>query len=70
VSGEAIDGRDAVALARKMKPDIAIVDYSMPVMNGLDVSRRIKSYRLSTEVLIVVSAQAMAFETRRMGVGF
>jgi CheY-like chemotaxis protein len=53
-----------------MKPDIAIVDYSMPVMNGLDVSRRIKSYRLSTEVLIVVSAQAMAFETRRMGVGF
>jgi DNA-binding NarL/FixJ family response regulator len=53
VVGEAIDGRDAVALALKLKPDIAIVDYSMPVMNGLEVSRRIKSHHLRTEVLIL-----------------
>ena len=33
-----IDGRDAVALTSKMKPDVAIVDYSMPVMNGLEVT--------------------------------
>ena len=46
VGGEAIDGRDAVALALKMKPDVAIVDYSMPVMNGLEVSRRIKLHHL------------------------
>jgi DNA-binding NarL/FixJ family response regulator len=36
-----------------MKPDVAIVDYSMPVMNGLEVSRRIKSHHLRTEVLIL-----------------
>ena len=53
VGGEAIDGRDAVALALKMKPDVAIVDYSMPVMNGLEVSRRIKLHHLHTEVLIL-----------------
>ena len=53
VGGEAIDGRDAVALALKMKPDVAIVDYSMPVMNGLEVSRRIKLHHLPTEVLIL-----------------
>ena len=53
VCGEAADGRDAVALALKMKPDIAIVDYSMPVMSGLEVSRRVKSHQLPTEVLIV-----------------
>ena len=43
VCGEASNGRDAIALTLKMKPDVAIVDYSMPVMNGLEVSRRIKS---------------------------
>ena len=53
VRGEAINGRDAVAQALEMKPDIAIVDYSMPVMNGLEVSRRIKSHHLRTEVLIL-----------------
>ena len=53
VCGEAVDGRDAVALALKLKPDVAIVDYSMPVMNGLEVSRRIKSHHLPTEVLIL-----------------
>ena len=53
VGGEATDGKDAVALALKMKPDVAIVDYSMPVMNGLEVSRRIKLHHLPTEVLIL-----------------
>jgi len=53
VGGEAIDGREAVALALKMKPDVAIIDYSMPVMNGLEVSRRIKLHHLHTEVLIL-----------------
>ena len=53
VGGEAVDGREAVALALKMKPDVAIIDYSMPVMNGLEVSRRIKLHHLHTEVLIL-----------------
>ena len=53
VCGEAADGREAVALALKMKPDVAIIDYSMPVMNGLEVSRRIKLHHLHTEVLIL-----------------
>jgi len=58
VGGEAIDGRDAVALALKVKPDVAIVDYSMPVMNGLEVSRRIKLHHLHTEVLILTMHEA------------
>jgi DNA-binding NarL/FixJ family response regulator len=53
VGGEAVDGREAVALALKMKPDVAIIDYSMPVMNGFEVSRRIKLHHLHTEVLIL-----------------
>jgi DNA-binding NarL/FixJ family response regulator len=53
VSGEATDGEQAVTLALETKPDIVIVDYSMPLMNGLEVSRRLKSLRLRTEVLIL-----------------
>ena len=53
VVAEAIDGRDAVARVLEVKPDMAIVDYSMPVMNGLEVSRRIKLHHPHTEVLIL-----------------
>ncbi|KWV60156.1 LuxR family transcriptional regulator [Bradyrhizobium macuxiense] len=53
VSGEATDGEQAVALALETRPDIMIVDYSMPIMNGLEVSRRLKALRVRTEVLIL-----------------
>jgi DNA-binding NarL/FixJ family response regulator len=63
VSGEAIDGRGAIALALEMKPDVAIVDYSMPVVNGLEVSRRIKSHHLRTEVLILTMHESEEIQT-------
>lgn len=53
VSGEGINGEQAVALAIETQPDVAIVDYSMPLMNGLEVSRRLKSMHLQTQVLIL-----------------
>lgn len=53
VSGEAADGKEALELALKLKPDVAIVDYSMPGINGLEVCRRIKSDGLNTGVLIL-----------------
>jgi DNA-binding NarL/FixJ family response regulator len=53
VGGEAADGRQALELVSKLKPDVAIVDYSMPVMNGLEVCRRIKADGLHTGVLIL-----------------
>jgi DNA-binding NarL/FixJ family response regulator len=53
VSGEATNGEEAIALALQTLPDIVIVDYSMPMMNGLEVSRRLKSMHLRTEPLIL-----------------
>ncbi len=53
VSGEATNGEQAVALTLETLPDIVIVDYSMPLMNGIEVSRRLRLMHLRTEVLIL-----------------
>jgi DNA-binding NarL/FixJ family response regulator len=52
VIGEAADGKEAVNKALETKPDVAIVDYSLPVFNGVEVTRQIKARIPKTEVLI------------------
>ena len=52
VVAEAPDGKEAIIRAVETKPDIAVVDYSMPLVNGLEVTRQIRSRLPKTEVLI------------------
>ncbi|MCG7360394.1 response regulator transcription factor [Roseomonas sp. ACRSG] len=52
VCGEALNGREAVELAAQLLPDIAILDISMPSLNGLDATRMIRKSSPKTEVLI------------------
>jgi len=52
VVGEAADGRTALELAREVKPDIAILDYSIPEMNGLDLSHALKRELPRVEILL------------------
>jgi DNA-binding NarL/FixJ family response regulator len=52
VVAEARDGNEAVAAAIEKQPDVAVVDYSMPFMNGVEVARRIRGHQLATEVLL------------------
>jgi DNA-binding NarL/FixJ family response regulator len=52
VVAEAHDGKEAVAGAIEKRPDVAIVDYSMPFMTGVEVARRIREQKLTTEILI------------------
>jgi len=53
VVGEAVDGRQAVALVKDLKPDIVILDISMPLLNGLEATRQILKMRPQTKVLIL-----------------
>lgn len=53
VVGEAGDGEEAVALASRTRPDVAIVDIAMPKLDGIEVTRRIKGLPSSVAVLIL-----------------
>jgi DNA-binding NarL/FixJ family response regulator len=53
VVGETGDGREALRLVRECKPDIALIDISMPGLNGLEVAARIGHDHPATRVIIV-----------------
>ena len=52
VCGEARDGREAVDMAAALKPDVAIVDMAMPVLDGIAATRGIRAASPATEVLV------------------
>jgi len=53
VVAEAANGEDAVSMALRGKPDVAILDISMPRINGLEAARRILAALPKTEILIL-----------------
>src|SRR5215510_9323183 len=52
VVDEASDGKEAVAKAFEQKPDVAILDYALPLINGMEATRQIRARLPRTEVLI------------------
>ena len=52
VVAEAADGQAAVAQTLQTAPDVAIVDYSLPLLNGVEVTRQIRQRSPGTEVII------------------
>jgi DNA-binding NarL/FixJ family response regulator len=53
VCGEATTGRDAVEQSRRLKPDVVVMDLSLPGLNGLDATRQILKDAPDTEVLVL-----------------
>jgi DNA-binding NarL/FixJ family response regulator len=53
ICGEAADGREAVAKARQLRPDVVILDVSMPGLNGVEATRQIRAELANTEVLVL-----------------
>ena len=53
VVGEAGDGEEAVDLTRKLKPDIVIIDLSMPKLSGIEATKLIRKYEPASKVLVL-----------------
>ncbi|HXL22711.1 MAG TPA: response regulator transcription factor [Candidatus Dormibacteraeota bacterium] len=53
VCAEAKNGREAVALAEQQKPEVVVMDISMPDLNGLEAARQIKKQLPKTEIVIL-----------------
>lgn len=56
VVAEAADGREALRLAKKLKPDVVVMDIAMPVLGGVEATRQICRELTSTHVLVVSAA--------------
>lgn len=69
ISGEAADGEQAIHLTQELKPDVIILDITMPRMSGLEAASRMRKMGLSTPVLIFTTHHSgrLDAEVRQVG---
>lgn len=67
VIDEATDGQEAVQLAEAYRPDVILMDAGMPIMNGLEATRQIKSIWPSAKVLILTISTLDQFDVVSAG---
>ena len=61
VVAEADDGREAVRLARELRPDVAVLDVGMPLLNGLDAAHAIQEACPRTRTILLTMHQEDAY---------
>jgi DNA-binding NarL/FixJ family response regulator len=69
VAGEAQDGRQAVALAKKLRPDVVLMDIAMPLLNGLEATRQILKENSAAKVLMLSAHSDDAYVTNATEAG-
>jgi two-component system response regulator NreC len=69
VVGEADDGRQAVALAAKLKPDLLVMDIGMPNLNGIEAARQITQASPETAIVILSMHSDESYVLRALKAG-
>ncbi len=67
--GEAVDGQDALEKARELKPDVIVMDVSMPKLNGLDATRLVRTVLPECEVLILSQHESPEMARQALNAG-
>ncbi len=69
VVGEAVNGREAVEKAKELKPDVAIIDISMPELDGVEVVRQVREAVPDTKVLVLTMHESDQMVQRALDAG-
>lgn len=69
VVGEASDGREAVALAETLKPDVAVLDITMPNLNGIEAARQIIGKQPVVSIIVLSMHADESFVLRALKAG-
>lgn len=69
VVGEAGDGRAAVAMVLKLRPDVVVLDVAMPLLNGIEATRQILARLPATRILVVSAHSEEAYVERLLSLG-
>ncbi len=69
VAGEAQDGRQAVALAKRLRPDVVLMDIAMALLNGLEATRQILKENPAAKVLMLSAHSDDAYVTNATEAG-
>ena len=69
VVAEAANGSEAVSLAGELKPDVAILDISMPVLNGIEAAGQLRDLGVNSKVVFLTMHRDVAYARRAMEAG-
>jgi two-component system nitrate/nitrite response regulator NarL len=69
VCGEAENGQQAIDLVLELKPDLVVLDLSMPVMNGLQAAAKIRQLAPSTKILVLSMHDSPQAKQEALAVG-
>jgi DNA-binding NarL/FixJ family response regulator len=69
ICGEASNGQEAIDATRRLRPDIILLDITMPVLNGFDAATRISGLGLTSQILIFTMHESgeLVHDARRVG---
>ncbi len=69
VVGEASDGQEAIALAAKLLPDVAVIDIGMPILNGLEAAREVRKASPKTKAILLTRHDEDQYVTEALRAG-
>jgi DNA-binding NarL/FixJ family response regulator len=69
ICGEASSGREALEVARRTRPDVAVLDFAMPDLNGLEAARRMRIELPDTEVLMLTMHETESLVREALAAG-